>query len=311
MPPAATGAFSNHLSPGIMTVAGTEFRRRNGTRFWTKFWRTMNSVRNFEDILAAAGLPIALEKPEGQAIVAVDPLEGITQRVFHTEWGIGFEVTQTNWEDDLMKNKGSALRAASTGIPNSLIERQEVEMHRPFNTEGFDGTFTVLPDNSTLFATAHSPVAGGEAAAQGNRPSPDVALSLSAYRLRLINFRLQTDDRGNRIPDEFTPARLITTEQNRYVAFEVVKPGTRPDQENPAFPNFSQNATSVEITPYITTATHWFIQARQHFMLMLWRRQPAFDSFDDRRRRVATFVGFQRFSIFPHHWRGMDGTTGA
>ncbi len=26
---------------------------------------------------------------------------------------------------------------------------------------------------------------------------------------------------------------------------------------------------------------------------------------------VATFVGFQRFSIFPHHWRGMDGTTGA
>ena len=311
MPPAATGAFSNHISPGIMLVAGTEFRRRNGTRFWTKFWRKSSSARNFEDVMAGAGLPVAPEKLEGQAISAVDPLEGDTQRIFHTEWGIGFEVTQIAWEDDLMKNKGSALRAASTGIPNSLIERQEIEGHRPFNAEGFDGTFTVLPDASTLFATSHSPVAGGEAAAQANRPSPDVALSLSAYRLRLINFRLQTDDRGNRIPDEFTPARLITTEQNRHVAMEIVKPGTRPDQENPAFPNVTQNATTVEITPYITVATHWFIQARQHFMLWLWRRQPAFDSFDDRRRRVATFVGFQRFSIFPHHWRGMDGTTGA
>lgn len=309
---AATGGFANHLSPGIMAIAGTEFRTRNSERYWPKLWRTMNSKRNFEDVLAAAGLPVAAENPEGHAVNLVDPLEGITKRVFHTEWAIGFAVTQPAWEDDLMATKGSALRAAATGIPNSLIERQEIEGHRPFNTEGFDGTtFTVLPDLSGLFATSHLPVTGGEAAAQGNRPSPDVALSLSAYRLRLINFRLQTDDRGNRIPAEFTPARLITTEQNRYVAMEVVKPGTRPDQENPAFPNYSAGATDVSITPYINTATHWFIQAQQHYMLWLWRRQPAYDSFDDRSRRIATFIGFQRFSIFPHHWRGMDGTTGA
>jgi hypothetical protein len=311
MPPAMTGGFSNHLAPGIMAIAGTQARRRNGQRFWPNYWKVMNSRRNFEDVLAAAALPVAPQKPEAQAILAVDPLEGNTQRIFHDEWGIGFEVSQNAWEDDLMANKGSALRAASTGIPDSLIERQEIEGHRPFNTEGFDGTFTVLPDASTLFATSHVPIAGGEAPAQSNRPSPDVALSLSAYRTQMINFRLYVNDRGLRIPEFYTPRWLITTENNRFVAEEIIRSPTNPTQLNPAVINASQNMTGIAITPYITVATHWFIQAQNHFMLWLWRRQPAFDSYDDRRRRIAVFVGFQRFSIFPHHWGGMAGSTGA
>lgn len=312
MPPAASGAFSNHAAPGIMGIVGTQLRRRSGQRYWPGLYNVMTSKRQYEDVLAAAGLPVAPEKPEGQAIVAVDPLEGDTQRVFHDEWGIGFEVTQTNWEDDLMATKGSALRAASTGIADSLVERQEIEGHRPFNTEGFDGsTFTVLPDDSGLFATSHVPIAGGEAPAQANRPSPDVAFTLTAYRNALITFRQYVNDRGLRIPDYTQARNLITTENNRYTAMETVRSGTRPDQENSAFGNVTQNATGIVITPYITVSTHWFIQAVRHFMLWLWRRQPAFDSFDDRRRRVAIFLGFQRFSIFPHHWIGMYGSTGA
>jgi hypothetical protein len=305
-----SGAFADHLSPGIMLVAGTELKRRNGRRYWPMFWQTTTSQRQFEDVLYAAGLPIAPEKPEGQAILAYDPLEGNTKRIFHDEWGIGFQVTQNAWEDDLMATKGSALRAAAAGIPDALIERQEIQGHEIFNTPGFDGTITTLPDSSAFFAASHLPVAGGEAPAQPNRFSPDVALSLSAFRNAEIAFMNYVNDRGLRIPDYFTINRLITAPANKHLALELMRSPTRPDQDNPAFPNVTQGGAIPVVTPYIVTSTHWFLQATLHHLLMLWRRTPAYDSFDDRNRRIATFVGFQRMSFFPYFYGGMWGSVG-
>lgn len=307
--PATTGALSNHLAPGIRAVIGTSLEGRES--YYSKFYEMETSERNYEDYLAAAGLPIATRKTQGQPIQTYDPLEGNTKRVDFEVWAIGFEVTQEAWEDDLYASDGSALRAASTGIADSLVERVEIEAHRPLNAEGFDGsTFTVLPDSSGLFATSHSPVSGGEAAAQANRPSTEVDLNVTSYRAGLTTFRKYTNDRGLRIPGYTSPARLIVAPDLEFDALEVVGSSNRPDTAN-RVENVTKNRTSVEVSPYITDTDQWIIQGSRHMMKFFWRWRPRLDNFDDRRSRVAVFVGFQRFRVMPIHWLGMYGSTGA
>lgn len=309
MPPASTGSFSNHLAPGIAAIIGTNLKSSE-TR-WSQFWNMKSSVRNYEDVLAAAGLPIAPQKQEAGAITSVDPLEGNTKRLTWTEWGIGFEVTQTAWEDDLYKTSGSALRDASNGTADSLRERKEIEGHRALNSEGYTGTtFTVLPNNTeTLFATSHVPIAGGEAAAQANRPNPDVQLSVTSFRDALIRFRKHVNDRGIRIPGFTSPASLIVPPDLEYVAGEILKSPMRPDTANNVA-NVTEGAVRVKVSEYITDTNSWAVQGTRHFMDYYSRSAARFDNFDDRRRRVAIFVAWERYGFWPLHWLGMDGTTG-
>lgn len=309
MPPAVTGNFSNHLAPGIRAVIGANLGGRES--YYSMFYDIETSERNYEDYLAAAGLPIAALKPQSEPIVAYDPLEGSTKRVSFDVWAIGFEVSEEAWEDDLYADSGSALRSASNGIADSLAERVEIEAHRPLNAEGYDGsTYTVLPDSSGLFATSHSPVAGGEAAAQSNRSATDADLSVTSYRVGLTQFRKYTNDRGLRIPGFTMPARLITPVDLEWDAGEVVNSSNRPDTMN-RVENVSKGKTSVEITPYITNDDTWSIQGAKHFMKFFWRFRPRLDSFDDRRTRTAVYVGYQRFKVAPIHWLGMYGSNGS
>lgn len=306
MPPSQSGGFSEHLRYGISAVIGTQLK--SARSYYSAYYNMKSSDGNFEDVLAAAGLPIAPQKTETGAIQSLDPLEGDTKRVSFNEWAIGFEVTQVAWEDDRIKNNGSALRDAATGIADSLRERVEVEAHRPLNAEGFDGTFTVLPDGLSLFNTAHLPIVGGEAPAQSNRN--DVDLSVTSYRDAAIVFEKWFNDRGLRIPGYSTPEKIIVPPDLRYVSAEIFKSTDRPDTANRAV-NVNREEVDINVTPYITDVDAWFLQGQRHFMDFYWRWRPRFDNFDDRRRRIAVFVGIERFQVFPWGWIGMHGSQGA
>lgn len=307
--PAVTTSFAEHLAPGLREIVGTNLE--GAEAFYSKFYNVETSSRNYEEYLAGAGLPIATEKPEGEAVVAYDALEGSTKRFTHKAYAIGFEVSKEMNEDDLYAGAGSAVRDAADGLSDSMLERVEIEAHRPFNAEGFDGsTFLVLPDSSGLFATSHAPVAGGEAAAQANRPSTEVDLNITSFRAALITFRNQVNDRGLRIPGFSTPQKLIVGVDQEFSAQEVVNNMTRPDSAND-IQNFSKGRVSIEVTPYMTAQSDsWIIQGSRHKMNFLWRRRPDFDAFDDRRATVAIFMSTMRFVVAPVSWRGMYGSTG-
>jgi hypothetical protein len=309
MPPANTGQFANHLAPGISGILGTRLKSRK-TYYSEYYDMEPTENRNYLDYLAAAGLPIAPRKLEGDAITSIDPLEGSTKRVSFEEWGIGFEVTQTAWEDDLYASSGSALRDASTGLADSLAERVEVEAHRPLNTEGFDTTFTVLPDTSGFIATSHAAITGGEAAAQSNRSATDAELSVTSWRIGRIQFMKYVNDRGLRIPDYAMPAKLIVPVDLEDTANEVIGSSNRPDTANKV-ENVTRGMVQVRSTPYITDTNLWILQAQRHFLKFFWRSRPRFDNFDDRRRRVAIFVAWQRFRALPLHWLGHYGSNPA
>ncbi len=313
---AVTTSFAQHLAPGLREIVGTNLGGR--VSFYSQVCDVETTSRNYEDYLAAAGLPIASDKPELNPIQSYDPLEGGTMRVTPSVTAIGFEVSEEAWEDDLYQGRGSALRDAANSLADSLAEVVEIQAHRLVNAEAFltsaVPTFLrVLPDNLStisLFNTAHNPVAGGEAAAQANRPSTDVDLTLTSYRAGLTQFRKWRTDRNLRVPAYTKPRALLVSPDLEYDALEIVKSFNRPDTAN-RVENQSQNATSVIVDDYIDDADQWIILGQRHFLKFLWRWRPRMDSFDDRRARAAIHVAYQRFTRAAIHWLGVYGSPGA
>ena len=308
MPPMNTGGFSEILAPGLMAIVGT---RLKSTESWYKqFYNDRDTKRNYEDVLAAAGLPMASAKGEGDPIISEDALEGNTKRITPEEWGIGCEITQTAWEDDLYAGEGSPLRDAANGLADSLMERKEVEAHNSIFVDGFDSTaVTTLPNNTeSIFATSHVPISGGEAAAQSNRV--DVDLSVSSYRDAMLQFRKYVNDRGIRIPGHAKPQKLIAGVDLTYVMQEIVGSTWRPDTSN-RVENVSRGEVSLVNTPYITLDDDWFIFAQKHYNDHFKRSGARFDNFDERRRRVAVFVAWERYKFQCYHWLGVRGSQGA
>lgn len=307
MPPLTTGSAANHLAPGIRGIVGTRLEGRE--TFYSQLYNVETSQRNYEDYLAATGLPIAVEKPQGVNIQSFDPIEGSTKRMTHVVYAIGFEVTEEAWDDDLYKGSGSMLREASEGLADSIAERTELEASRPFNTEGFDGTFTVLPDTLSIFNTAHTPIPGAQGITQANRPASNADLNVTSYRAALTASRRLRDDQGKRIPAAFRNVKLWVPPENEYTALEIVKSSNRPDTANKV-ENVSMNATSVGVCPYMDDTDSWFLQGNKTHNVFLWRWRPRMDSFDDRRARVAVHVAYVRFSYAFVHWLGWYGSPG-
>jgi hypothetical protein len=313
---AVSTSFAQHLAPGIREIVGTNLAGR--VSYYSQLLDVETTTRNYEDYLAAAGLPIASDKPELSPIQSYDPLEGGTKRVTPSVTAIGFEVSEEAWEDDLYQGRGSALRDAANSLADSLAEVVEVQAHRIFNSEAFLTTavpdfLRVLPDNLStisLFNTGHNPVTGGEVSAQSNRPSTDVDLTLTSYRAGLIQFRKWRTDRNLRIPMYTRPRALVVSPDLEYDAMEIVRNAMRPDTINQVN-NVSQNATSIIVSDYIDDADQWILLGQKHYLKFLWRWRPRMDSFDDRRARAAIQVAYQRFTRAAIHWLGTYGSPGA
>lgn len=315
------GMFSNTYLPGFRAIVGTELE--SSEVYYSRYVNIKTSDRKKEDAFAAAGLPIAQLKPERETFPLASPLEGGTKTVtFDETWGIGVEYSLEEWEDDLYAGG----KRASAGVGNSpgnlkspirkgaedtawaLRERVEIEAHRPFTAEGFDGsTFTVLPDSSGLFATSHSPVTGGLGPAQSNRPSSAVALSVSALRTALQLFPTYKDDQGKRIPGYVNPKTLVHGPNLMHIAPEVLNNPTRADMPESNIKNVTAGVVSASMTPFIST-NFWFILGQRHGIDFWWRWRPRSMGYDDVGRGVMVLVAFQRFKIFPISWLGTYGS---
>lgn len=313
---ASTGQFAEHLAPGLREIVGTRLGGRES--YYSRLLKVETSSRNYEDYLAAAGLPIAIEKPEGQPITVFDPLEGLKKRISHTSYGIGCEFTEEAMDDDLYKSSGSALTAAGNGLGDSMAEVVEIQAHRFFNAEAFltsavPDFLRPLPDylsTVSVYNTAHGPVAGGESGTQSNRPATDVDFTVTSFRTALAQFKRYRTDRNLRIPGVSFPNRLVVPPEVEYDAREILQSTNRPDTAN-LVENVTRGAVQIIVDPYLDDTDAWFLLAPEHNLVFLWRKRPQMDSFDDRWTRTAVMLMWQRFSMAAVHWIGTYGSRGA
>lgn len=318
---ASTAGFAEELKPGLREIIGTSFDGRES--YYTSLMSVETTDRNYEEYLAATGLPVAVDKAELAPIQSFDPKEGSKVTVTPSVSGIGFEVSEEAWEDDLYQGRGSAIRAAGSGLADSLIEKVELEAHSLYSSDAFDGTITVLPNSQALYATAHTPVTGAMGPNQSNRAATDAALTMTSYRAMLTQFRKYKNDQGLRIPGFTRPEKLVVGPDLEWVAMEIVGNPWRINDEydytdatqegtvaKSDVANVSKGKTSVMVDPYITSATEWYGIAPKNWLKFLWRWRPRMDAFDDRRARAAIFVGYQRFAVAAVHWLGTYASEG-
>lgn len=311
MPPSLTTGFANHMAPGIRAIIGTNLGGRQS--YYSLLNNVETTTRNYEDFLAGTGLPTASVKPQGENIVAFDPLEGTTKRLTPVVYAIAMEVSEEAWDDDLYANKGSAIRDGANGLADSIAERTEIEGHRPWTVEGFNTAapwFPVLPSGTTaFFSDSHAPITGGQGVTQSNLASTNADLSVTSLRAALTVFRKYKDDQGKRIPGIAQPTMLIVSPDDEWNAMEIIKSPERPDTGN----RVTNVTPSLKILcdPYLSdNPDGWFLQAKKHYAYFLWRKRPVMDSFDDRRARVAIHTMLCRFSNGPVHWLGNFGSAG-
>lgn len=300
---------ASHQQPGIREIIGTRLGGRES--HYTRMYRVETTRRAYEDFLYGTGLPMAVNKPEGVDIQTFNPIEGLTKRLTPTATALGMEISEEAWDDDLYAGKGSAIREGAEGLADGLAERAEIDAHRPFNTEGFDGTtFTVLPDNSGFFATTHNPIAGGQGIAQSNRPATNADLNVTSLQTGLTAFRRYRDDQGKRIPSASRPVRIEYPPELEFVVPELLKSSNRPDTANRVVNALQGRLQDNGPNPYLDDTDSWFLRAEKVHTIFLWRWRPRMDSFDDRRARTAIHVAYQRYSFGPVGWLGWYGSPG-
>src|SRR3990167_8725137 len=84
-------------------------------RIYTKTFAVKTSNRKFERVVSYVPFGDTLSKPEGEPYVMDTLREGYTKDFTHTENGLGFEVTQTAFEDDARRALRVQHRARAQG----------------------------------------------------------------------------------------------------------------------------------------------------------------------------------------------------
>ena len=313
--PAVRGQFAPLLVPGARKVFIDEYDEISTD--YQQVIKTENSTKAFEDDLVMAGLPIAVFKPEGEAIAFDRPVFRGKVRYLHAGYGLGYEITREAVEDDQYAAINSQ---GATNLARSMREAERVSAWGILN-EGF--TTITTYDGVSLFNTAHP---GVGSFVQRNMPDPDVDLSTGALKGAMEDYFNLVNDRQLRI--NIRPEKLVVPVDNWWIANEILGtqtvmggPSTNTDAEPTVLTPVSERVINVVtmmgltplMSPYITDPDSWFLSPsmRNNSAQFMWRRTPDMVSGDDERAGLAWVGITARWSTGATDWHGWYGSQGA
>jgi hypothetical protein len=249
-----------------------------------------------------AGFGPMTQQDEGEQIIYQDPTSAQQKEYTYVVKASGYKITDWMIRDELY---GQAERF-ERDLMSSVRDDQEVAafglLNNAFGTTntGFDGL--------QLCSTAHTRLDGGSN--QTNRPSTDVALSLSALHDAIIQFRKWRNDRGR--PFIATPRMLCVPPDLMMVAAELLtttrgKPDTADNTRNV----ITDYGLTYKVCDYLTSTTAWFILGDNHDLNFLWRFQPESGSDTEFDTDIVKRKVRQGYALGFGEWRGVYGTSGA
>jgi len=278
---------------------------------WPKYDTVYDKVLNVQTIdkntitnKEFAGFGSLQNQPDGAEVIFDDPIDGNTNTHTYAVKALAYKIHERlilndlynevdKFEKDLMDSSNDDIETAAAVLFNSAFATT-------YNT-GFDGL--------QLCTTAHTRLDGGTN--QANRPSTDVALSVSALHDARVTMLKWKNHRGR--PRKFGPKDLLIPPDLVNTAQEIMdsklKPGTANNDSNIIVNRFGMNDPIV--WQYLTSTTAWFLLGDNHGLNWYWRFKPKTgmevewktDSIN-RKVRQGYVVGFDE-------WLGVYGTSGA
>lgn len=273
---------------------------------WKQYYNILTSEKKFERVNTITPFGDVPEKPEGE-VYALDLLRPGWQKDFtHTEFGLGFEVTETALEDD----QHDQLVRAAEWLAFSTRYVEEKKAAAPLNN-GFSTEDT--PDGVDFFSTAHVLKGGGTAR---NRLATDADLSAKALMDTLADMQTETKLESGQFVAPIQDLILVVPPALEFLADRLLNttgmPGTADNDRNPIK---ARRNWKLVVNPHISDADSYFIGAANKRMhgLTSYTRVPitqvprAIDPFTG---NLIYKIRFRR-SWGAWMWQGWFGSPGA
>lgn len=296
-----TGAWAALQKPLITALFGMEYNeleQRNPTIF-----QRYDSQDAYEDDMLAPGFGLAQVKTEGASVAFTSHQQGVTQRYRHQVYGLGYIVTQEEFEDNKAEGM-AAMRARALGA--SMRRTKETVsanvLNRAFQT-------TDRGDGVALCSAAHPTLAGN----QSNVLPVAADFSEAALEDLIIQTMLAVDENGQRIA--VRPIRLIVPVQLAFQAERVLnselRSGTANNDVN-AIRSMGLLPQGVVSWAYLTDPDAFFLQTDvPHGLKMYQRREVSVDQDRDFATNNVAFKATERYSFGASDFRGVFASPGA
>ncbi|KQM58786.1 MULTISPECIES: phage major capsid protein [unclassified Sphingomonas] len=289
------------LVPGVKDFFGTKYK--DHPAIWSRIFEKQTSDRAFEEIVEESGFGLAAEKGEGSSVIYDTTIEGPTQRFTHTNYALGFIVTEEEVDDNLYGEKAFSRAGA---LARSMRISKEVVHANTLNRS--QNSSYVGADGQPLVSNAH-PVVGGT---QSNRlTNADLTeASLEDAMIQIYNTR---DSRGLRIMPR--AVKLVVSPSEMFNAFRILNANGQPNTANLNNPNAIREmgmTPEVIVDPYLDDADGWFIITDvPNGLLSFQRKALRFAEDGDFDTGNLKHKAAERYSQGWADWRGVYGNAGA
>lgn len=272
---------------------------------WRKRFKVESSSRQTEIAMNIVGFGDTPEKPEGEPY-ATDLLRpGHEKRITHTEFGLGFEVTETALEDDRydqLTKYGMWLTFSANYV---LAKRAANLYNNGFSTE-------TTADGVAIYSTSHVLAGGGTFA---NRSSADTALSWNGLRDAIITLETETKHDSGQLADTVENLRLVVPPHLEMLAERIVNSTNLPGvADNDTNAIKKRRNISIDVDKLLTDTNAWFVQAadndlhglRSYERVAMQQGEPMTDA--RTHNRLYTIRGrYSFYGLFPQNSFGNAG----
>jgi hypothetical protein len=292
-------AFDKVIAPGLTTTYIDAYEALPST--YDTVFKVTTTQRAYEDALITAGLGTTPVKPESVDVAMDRPLSVGTVRIAVVSYGLGYELSQELLDDDLY---GIVGKPASRYLAESGRDTEERQAWALLN-----GAFTTTKsyDGVSIINASHVLAGGGT---YGNAPASAQAFGFTSLQASLERQMLMVNERGLRIRS--TADILVVPVQLSWLAEEILGSASKPFTSDNTPNVLARNRVGLRVvsSPYLTSATAWFVLANNHKLMFFWRKRPYMDNDYDKKAQTASFMNFFRFGTGAFDWRGVDGSTG-
>ena len=288
----------------VYTLLGTALQERPA--IWSVYYNIDRSQRKTEITQGYTELGDVPEKPEGGQYATDLIRPAYTKSVTHTEFGLGFEMTETADEDD----RFNVLRRNTKMLAYSARYVQERRAANPLNN-GF--TTELSADGAAAFSATHSLASGGTAR---NILSPGQDLSWTSLAQAVIDAQNQTKTEGGRFIDVIDAWDLIVPPDLEFTATRIINSTLLPGvADNDVNALTKRRRFTIVVNPHLTDSDAWFLLAsdKSRHGLSAYNRVPIQlkAPMEDARTGNVLYRVRMRYSWYWRDWQNSFASAGA
>ena len=276
------------------------------TPIWKKYFNVETSDRKTEISQSYTELGDVPEKAEGGTYNTDVIRPAFTKSVTHTEFGLGFEMTETAGEDD----RFGVLKRNTKWLAFSSRYVEEKRAANPLNN-GFSTETSA--DGVAAFSASHV-LGNGDGARNILNPGQD--LSWNSLTQAMIDMQTETKSDGGRYVTPITSWDLVVPPALEFTAARIINSTLLPGvADNDANVLKQRRTFTIIVNPHLTDADAWILLSatKSRHGLMSYTRVPItmVKPMEDARTGNTIYKVRFRRSWFWRDWQGSFASAGA